>query len=256
MKRAFCVIVLAAAVAVCSSQYPQPSVGPDLGKFTSDQLRSCYHNSSICGTRDEEAIRNELAKRLPQFSEHELLECFRDSMICGSDEFAIAEELNHRGHTSDLMNVYWREPSTSIREGILLTLTRSHRAGVKDFMQKALAARRGGEEELVWAAAYLAPTCDPDALQWLSERKDRPLGCLFWPDVVSAFGKCNYRKAVPYIVDYSIRDACLNIDDEGVKDLQRFFPHSPKQFTGMEAMQDYYCTRARKEGFNVDCSPK
>jgi len=33
----------------------------------------------------------------------------------------------------------------------------------------------------------------------------------------------------PYIVENSIRDACLDIDDAGVKDLQHFFAYSPKE---------------------------
>jgi hypothetical protein len=252
-------LLLSLLIGFSATAHAQPKASqpkPDLSKYSSKQLQACYKDSSICGTDDEQAISNELLTRLPQFSDESLMDCFGNQMICGGEKFAIAEELRHRGHANLLIIRYWREPDTDIREGILITLIRSHRAETEDFMRKALAGKRGGEEELVWAASYLAPKCDPGALKWLSERKDRPLSCLFWPDVVSSFGKCNDRDAIPYIVDYSIRDACLNIDDAGVKDLKHFFPHSRKSFDSMEDMQNYFCSRAKQDGFKVDCPPK
>jgi len=241
--------------AIAYSQPNQPAK-PDLTKFSSAQLTACFKNSSICGTGDKQAIDDELLTRLPQLSENELMNCFGNGRICGSEKFGIAEELAHRRHPSLLISRYWSEPDTNIREGILIALSRSHRAATEDFMRNALAAKRGREEELVWAASYLAPKCDPDALKWLSERKGRLLSCLFWPEVVSSFGKCDDRQAIPYIVDYSIHDACLNIDDAGLKDLQHFFPHSRKSFNSIEEMQNYYCSRANQDGFKVDCPPK
>jgi hypothetical protein len=230
--------------------------GPDLTKLTIKQLVGCLDYAEICKTEDNAAITAELDRRIPSYPTGLLLTCFGDWKACGSNEFTIAEELAHRRKIASLMDRYWQEPNAKIREGILLTATRFRSATVADFMRKALAAKRGDEEELFWAADYLAAECDPDALEWLSTRKGRLAGCMWYIDITADFGKCNFRRAVPYIVDYSIRDACLGIDDEGVKDLLRFFPHSRKHFDSMEEMQDYFCGRAKQEGLKVECNTK
>ena len=60
---------------------------------------------------------------------------------------------------------------------------------------------------------------------------------------------------MPYLIKNSIHDACLDIDDAAVRDLQHIFPHSPKSFDTMEDMQSYFCTRAKQEGFKITCEP-
>jgi hypothetical protein len=244
--------VILAAASVGSAQFSNP-VKPDLAKLPVKESVACQQDAEICKTDDLAAITAELDKRIPSYPTSLLLSCLADWKLCGSGEFTIAEELAHRGKTAPLMDRYWHEPNTGIRRGILLTLTRFHNVAVADFMRRAFAAKKGGEQEMFWAASYLAGTCDPDALQWLSTRKGRLEGCMFYIDLTADFGKCNYRDAIPYIVNYSIRDACLGIDDAGVKDLQHFFPHSRKNFNGMEDMQKYFCGRAKEEGLKVDC---
>ncbi len=256
MKTALCILLLILAAPLAYPQAKESPSKPDLTKLTVKQLVDCQQYTEICKTDDNAAITSELDSRIPSYPTSLLLNCFANWKVCGADEFTIAEELAHRRKTASLMDHYWQEPNTKVREGILLTLTRFHTDAVADFMRKAFAAKRGGEEELFWAADYLAPKCDADVLSWLSTRKGRLASCLFYPSITAAFGKCDYRPAIPYIVDYSIRDACLNIDDEGVKDLQHFFPHSRKSFDSMEDMQKYYCARAKREGFEVACDSK
>lgn len=255
MRSPVALIQFLTLASVCSAQFSYP-VKPDLTKLTVKQLVDCQQDAEICKTDDESAIASELDSRIPSYPTSLLLNCFGNWKVCGADEFTIAEELAHRRKTASLMDRYWWEPNTKVREGILLTLTRFHTDAIADFMGKALAARRGGEEETFWAASYLAPKCDPNALEWLSTRKGRLEGCMSYIDLTADFGKCGYRAAIPYIVDHSIRDACLGIDDAGVKDLQHFFPRSRQQFKNMEDMQTYFCARAKQEGFKVTCDSK
>jgi hypothetical protein len=79
---------------------------------------------------------------------------------------------------------------------------------------------------------------------------------LLYADAVGLFGKCEYRPAIPYLLEYSLEDACMNIVDAGEDDLQKLYPNSPKGFNSLEAMRRYYCGRAKREGFHVDCVSK
>ncbi len=254
MKCTFCLIVLAVA-SICSSQTQKR---PNLSKFSSDQLKSCYSDKTVCGTDDVYAISDELARRLPALTTEQLVACFADWKICGVENdlgtgFAVSAEIARRGNPHELLVRYWSESDGNIRYGIVQVAYHSKTSETADFMQKVLAAGRGDEDALYWSADYLAKRCDLAGLKWLSERQGRPEGCLVWTHSVALFGKCHFRPAIPYIIDNSIHDACLNIDDEGFKDLRQFFPDSPRQFKSVEEMQNYYCARARKEGFRVQC---
>ncbi len=225
----------------------------DLSKLSIDQLNGCYRDSTYCGTHDEDAIALELGTRLPLFTIEQLLNCFGDWKICGADEWSLADEIAKRKKPDLLIDRYRRETNSQIRTGILLALYRVRKPEVARVMREALAAGQGSEESLYWPADYLAKQCDPDALHWLATRKGRIAGCLFFSETVMQFGKCRYREAIPYLVTYSFNDACLNIQDEAEHDLRGFYPHSPKEFDSLDAMRKYYCGRARKEGFKLQC---
>jgi hypothetical protein len=141
-----------------------------------------------------------------------------------------------------------------IRRGIVDVAYHFKTPEVTEFMRRVLAQGKGDESDLYWPANFLAKECDAEGLAWLSSRVGRPQNCLRFQETVPLFGKCNYRQAVPYLIKNSIHDACLNIDDAAVRDLQHFFPHSPRGFDTMEEMQSYFCTRAKRENIKVDCT--
>jgi hypothetical protein len=251
-SRVLLLIVFAASLLY--AQYPESTARPDLSKFTSAQLSACFHNFTICGTDNETIIAGELVARLPHFSTNELIMCFSEWRICGADSFTLTDEIVRRGHPDLLIARYWKETDNSIREGILQVVSHFHSDDMTDFMRKVLAEKKGDDEFLYWPANYLAKLCDPDALQWLSSRKGRSEGCLQFAGTISVFGRCKYRPAVPYLIKYSMNDACLNIVDDAETDLRSLYPHSPKEFKSIEEMQQYFCGRAKQEGFKIHCA--
>jgi|GEM_PF-3217152 len=258
MKRALILVLLFITTGVSKAQSHSAGPRQDLGKLSSAQLTACYDNLSICGAPEVYAISDELTKRLPAFSASQLVDCMKNWKACGVENdietgWAVSAELARRGHLRPWLEHYWRESDPEVRDGIVHAAYRVKTPEVTAFMKKVLAQRKGDDDALFWPANYLAKQCDTDALQWLSTREGRPEGCLLWAPTVALFGKCNYRPAIPYIVENSIWDACLNIDDAGADALLRLFPHSPKRFKSTEELQAYFCSRARKEGFNVNC---
>ncbi len=258
MKRFFVSILLLVASTLCCAQSTSTSSTHDLRKISSEKLTACYDDKSICGTADVYAISDELAKRLPAFSSDQLIDCMKNWKVCGVENdietgWAVSAELTRRSNLHHWLVHYWTEPDLLVRDGIVHAAYRRRTPEVTEFMKNVLAQGKGDEDALYWSASYLAKQCDTDGLKWLSMRKGRPEGCMIWAPTVALFGKSNYRDAIPYIVENSIQDACLNIDDAGVDDLQHFFPHSPREFETMEKMQTYFCTRAHKKGFKVNC---
>lgn len=261
MKRVFCVLAFAAATSICPSQPSTPSAWPDLRKFSSDQLKACYDEKSICGTDNIYAITDELERRLPTVSTAELVRCFADWKVCGvgnglTTGWAVSNEVARRGNPHELLIRYWNEPDENVRYGIIHVAYHFKSKEPVAFMQKVLAAGEGDEDTLYWPASYLAKRCNPDGLKWLSARTGRPEGCIVFTGTVKAFGKCQYRPAIPYMIENSFHDACLNIVDDAEFSLERLYTDHPARFDSLEAEQKYYCGRAKKEGFNVDCGVK
>jgi len=261
MKTALCILLLLLSASLAHSKPNKAAPKLDLTKFTSEQLKACLDGSDVCGTHDIYAITAELVSRLPQMKTEQLVSCFANWRICGTGEdqasgWPISDEIARRGNPHALLVRYWSEPNREIREGIVDVAYHFKSHEVVDFMREVLAEGKDEEAELYWPANYLAKLCDPAGLKWLSTRKGRSQSCLQFQTTVPLFGKCDYRPAIPYIVENSIRDACLDIDDAGVKDLQHFFAYSRKSFDSMEDMQDYFCARARQEGFKVTCNSK
>jgi hypothetical protein len=247
-------------MAACCAQ-TRPTAPPDLDKFTSDQLRSCFQNSSICGTDDVYAISDELVSRLPAFTTEQLLRCFADWEICGAIDSSatgspIAEEIARRGDPHPLLATYRTEQNRNVRAGLVEIANHFHTPEISEFMEQVLAEHKVDSDVLFLAADYLADQCNPLGLRWLSSRKGRDLACIQFAGTVKVFGKCHYRPAIPYLVTYSLKDACLNIVDDAGESLEALYPDHPAKFDSPEAEQKYYCTRARKEGYRVSCSAK
>ena len=141
-----------------------------------------------------------------------------------------------------------------IRDGLVHVAYHFKNPEVTAFMRRVLAESKGEDEELYWPANYLAKRCDPARLEWLSSKPQRSQGCMQFATTIPLFGKCAYRPAIPYLISYSLHDACLNIVDAAEIDLRAMYPHSPKEFNSIVEMQEYYCRRARKEGLPIQCN--
>jgi hypothetical protein len=261
MKITLCIFLL---LITASNLHGKSSKGPaaqQLSKFSSDQLKACFADKTICGTDDIYAITDELVRRLPALHTGQLVACFVDWKICGAENdlqsgWAVSAEIARRGDPHKLLVRYWTESDEGVRDGIIHVAYHFNTHEVTAFMKKVLASGRDDEDALYWPADYLAKRCDSDALNWLSSRRGRPEGCLLWAPTVTLFGKCHYRPAIPYLIRYSLNDACLNIVDAGEVDLRAMYPHSPREFNSIEDMQKYYCGCAKNEGYSVDCKSK
>ncbi len=173
MKRAFSLLVLIAAVSICPSQPKTPSAWPDLRKYSSDQLKACYNDKSICGTDNVDAITDERERRLPEFSTEELVNCSSDWKVCGvgndlSTGWVVSEEVSRRSNAHRLLVRYWSEPDDNVRYGILHVAYHLKSPEATAFMKRVLSVGRGDDDDLYWPADYLAKRCDSGALKWLS----------------------------------------------------------------------------------------
>ena len=191
----------------------------------------------------------------------QLVACFADWKICGAMNslatgWQLSDEIAKRGNPHTLLNRYWTEPNQETRTGIVHVAYHFHSREVTAFMRRVLVENRNEASELYWPAKYLAKMCDPEGLKWLSSRKGRDQGCIQFTGTVNIFGKCSYRPAVPYLIENSMHDACLNIVSDAEESLERLYPDHPNQFQTLAAEQEYYCERAKKEGFDVNCDSK
>jgi hypothetical protein len=191
---------------------------------------------------------------LERLSSDQLLHCFVDPSICGTGDWEIADALNKRGILGALMARYWEEPKMEIRNGIEKVAYRNDSPLVEHFMRKIRAAQMDDGEGLYYPINYLAKKCDAEALKEIATGRFRSQGSLRYQTSVKLFGKCGYRPAIPYLVDYALQDTSLNIVGAAEDSLQKLFPDSPKDFGNLEAVQKYYCNRAVREGFKVTCN--
>lgn len=236
-------------------------VKSDLKRLSSEELRACLDNLRICDTDNIYAITDELRRRLPKLPSEQLVSCFDDWRICGVGEdqangWPISDELARRGDPHELLVRFWTEPKWAMRGGIEHVAYHFHNSEVASFMRRALSDRVYDGEDLYWPVNYLAKLGDPAALKELSSGRYRNQGCMQYQTSVALFGKWRYRPAIPYLVEGAIHDACLNIVDAAEKSLYALYPNSPKRFEGLEHMQRYFCERAQKEGFHVECQEK
>jgi hypothetical protein len=239
---------------VCKGQSKKESHEHRLSSFSSDQLKACFDDASICGNDDVYEISEELARRLPKLPTQLLVECFDDWKICGVGEgqasgWPISDELARRGDPHDLLERYWKEPKWAIRSGIEDVAYHFDSPEVTSFMRKVLADRLDDGEDWYWPINYLAKKCDQTALKELATGRYRNQGSMQYETSVKLFGKCQYRAAIPYLVDTAVYDFSLNIVAAADRSLHALYPDGPKDFDRLEAMQTYFCSRAKEEGF-------
>ncbi len=251
----------AAALLVASSLWAQTSgrSGPsDLSTLTSDELTACYTAPKACGVDGVWEISNEFARRLPSISSDRLVACFDDWKICGIEEdrttgWPISDELARRGQMHDLLVLYWKDHRRAIHSGIEHVAYHFDTPEVTEFMRRVLAERVNDGEALYWPVNYLAKKCDASALKELSTGRYRNEGSLQYQASVELFGKCKYRPAIPYLVDFALDDVSLNIVGAADDSLRALYPDAPKNFGSPEMARDFYCRRAHQEGTKVSC---
>lgn len=261
MRRTILTILLVVAAPSLFGQSNSPKGKVNLKQLSSDQLKTCFDDSSMCGTDDVYSISDELARRLPNLPTSSLVACFDDWKICGVAEsqasgWPISDELAHRGNPHELLVQYWKEPKWTIRGGIEHVAYHFDTPEVTAFMRRVLAERPEDGETLYWPVNYLAKKCDPEALKELATGRYRNQGCMQYEGSVRLFGRCKYRPAIPYLVETAVYDMCLNIVESAVGSLQRLYPDVPSNVGTLEAKQQYYCDRARQEGLKVNCTSK
>jgi hypothetical protein len=255
-----CSYLFAISVILCSAQPQKTPATPatDFRRFTRTQLQDCYNDKTLCGASSEWDITQELIDRLPRFSTNTLVACFANWKICGAMDssatgWPLSDEIAKRGNPRALLERYWTEQNSATRTGIIHVAYHFRSPQIAAFMRRVLTENKAEAEELYWPAFYLAKRCDPDGLRWLSSRNGRDLGCIQFTGTVKVFGKCNYRPAIPYLVENSMHDACLNIVGDAEESLEMLYPNHPKHFLSLTTEQNYYCSRAIKEGFKVIC---
>ena len=191
---------------------------------------------------------------LQKLSQASLIACFANWQLCGVDnKWDIADELARRGDVSPLLRRYWREPDPDIRNGIECVAYRFDSPEVLQFMKAAVAKKVDDGEDRYYPIQYLAKRCDAGALSQLSTGRYRNKGSLQYQTSVELFGKCEYRPAIPYLVDTALYDSSLNIVIAAQQSLQELYPHSKKDFSDLEDVQRYYCRLARGDGLQVHC---
>ncbi|WP_157439980.1 hypothetical protein [Terracidiphilus gabretensis] len=165
----------------------------------------------------------------------------------------ISDYLASRGDPHELLIRYWKEPKSIIRNGIERVAYHFNTPEVTEFMRRVVRERRFDGEDLYWPANYLAKKCDPLGLAWLQTGRGRNQGGLQYETTLELFGRCGHRAAIPLLLE-ALDDFSGNVVNGGEVSLEALYPDHPKDATGLQEEQTYYCRRAKKEGFKVRCS--
>lgn len=190
---------------------------------------------------------------LAKMSTQELVNCFADSTVCGANNWDVADVLAKRDVLRSLIARYWREKNPEIRSGIEKVAYRKNSPVATKFMKKVVTSRIDDGEDLYYPINYLAKQCDSGALRQLATGRFRFEGSLQYQTSVELFGKCEYKPAIPYLVDTALKDVSLNVVVAAVDSLHKLFPGSPKEFKTLKAVQEYFCNRAFTKGYQVSC---
>lgn len=117
------------------------------------------------------------------------------------------------------------------------------------FYKHLIAEKYDDGEYPYYPLNYLAKRCNKHAL-WVLRGggeggyKGRPY-CLQWATTVELFGKCEYRPAVPMLIN-SLNYACMNVGAAADDSLHKLFPDSP-EFNTIKATVEYFQHRAAAE---------
>lgn len=190
---------------------------------------------------------------LKKFSTGQILSCFDDWKVCEKGDWDIADELLKRNVVHELLDLYWKEPRFMVRNGIEKVAYQVNSGEVTVFMRRIVVEKVDDGEDDYFPVNYMAKKCYPQALGELSTGKYRNQGSMQYESSVELLGKCKYRPAIPYLVGTALHDFSFNIIEGADHSLHKLYPDSPKDFDDLATMQRYYCDRAHKEGFKVKC---
>lgn len=232
-----------------------------LHSYSQQQLIACMDKPSDCHARDFYEVESELDARLPNVQTDELVRCYSDWHICGDSEpWTISDILRKRGQTTAVIRQYGSTTDPSIRDGLETLAYHSSSPVAAEYMRTSFTQRLDDGEHLYWPAMYLAKHCDTDALRYLdpgpnsqSIADNFSVSSAQFAETAELFGRCRYRPSIPYLVTIAMHAASLNLVDGADKSLRRFYPHSPKS-NSLEAEQRYFCERANRDGFHLNCS--
>jgi hypothetical protein len=191
-------------------------------------------------------------------SAQQVLNCAKDEKCkLHDDRFELAQALSGRQNIPLLIGAY--EGASSYQgEVIVIGLFRLRDPRVEAFMRRIafsnLKPHEPDYDPYWYPLQYLARGCDERALARLSRpeniMKAYPIGCMWWQDTVKAFGDCNYRPAIPYLIE-ALSTACINIDENAAKALKKLLPGTCENKKWPEAMQQCYRQAARKRGYKM-----
>lgn len=188
----------------------------------------------------------------------QILACVKDK-TCASqhDQWELATAVSRPGNIGLLINAYKRATNDQ-KPVIVIALYSLRDPRVKVFMHdiafNGLKPHEPDYDPQWYPLQYLARECDQQALARFSRpeniKESYPIGCMWWQDTVKAFGDCNYRPAIPYLIE-ALSTACLNIDGNAEEALKKFFPGACENKKWPEAMQQCYREVARKHGYKT-----
>lgn len=191
-------------------------------------------------------------------SAQQILKCMKDKACKWRyDQFALAHALSKQKNIPLLIDSYANADADE-RGVIVIALFWLRGPKVEAFMRsiafKDLKPRQPDYPPRWYPLQYLARGCNGRALARLSRPanilKSYPIACLQWQDTVKAFGDCNYRPAIPYLVE-ALNTACMNIDANAYYALKKFFPGACENKKWPDAMQKCYRQVARKHGYKT-----
>jgi hypothetical protein len=192
-----------------------------------------------------------------------IIDCFAIQNIssCRIERFNAAEVLAKRGNIRYLIGAYERGDETQ-RDMLVIALAQIRKPAVLEFMRRIAFENLRNEpdgEPRWYALQSLAEHCDERALARLNRDQNwkdgYPIGCMWWTSTVRQFGKCQYRPAIPHLIEYTNTVACLNISEAAIESLEELYPGKCKDAKTLNATRDCYSRAYRGEKHSVSDTP-
>ncbi len=193
-------------------------------------------------------------------SAQQILNCAKNK-ACNSqyDYFSLADALSKPRNVPFLIHLYPKADAYE-KQIIVLALYPLKGPRVLAFMRgiafENLKPNQPDYAPGYYPLQYLAKRCDGRALARLSRsaniEKGYPIACMQWQYTVKTFGNCEYRPAIPYLIE-ALDTACLNIDDNAFEALKKLLPGAGacEEKKSLEATQKCYRQFARSHGYKT-----
>jgi hypothetical protein len=204
------------------------------------------------------SLAQQIDAELHGMSARQILKCARDEKCkLHGEQLWLGKALSKPGNIPLLIGAYDGADANQ-REVIIIALYRLRNPRVEAFMRgiafNGLKPHEPDYDPYWYPLQNLARACDERALARLSRPENimeaYPIGCIWWQDTVKAFGDCNHRPAIPYLIE-ALSTACINIDDNASKALKKLLPGTCESKKWPDAMQQCYRQVARKRGYKT-----